>query len=148
MASIYFHFAATNETVLYPSKGLSQQNWLSNSHVCDWDFVECGAFGVLNLVTTLSFQMDSLMGPIPYELGLLSNLVQLDIAPNSMSGVIPSSLWSLTRLEHVSLRFNELGGTVMTGFTNLTQLKYLYLEHRLSGAIPDTTNLSKLTYLQ
>lgn len=148
LASIFYHFAATNETMLYPNQGLSQQNWLSNSHVCEWDFVECASFDGLNLVTTLSFQMDTLVGQIPYELGLLPNLVRLDIAPSSMSGAIPSSFWTLTHLEHVSLRFNEFGGTIVNGFVNLKELKYLYFEHRLSGALPDTTNLSKLTYLQ
>ena len=147
LASMYYHYAGTNQTRLSPSVGLSEQNWLSDSHVCEWDFVECETNGVLNLVTALSFPMDSLTGQIPYELGLLQNLVQLDIAPSSMSGEIPSSLWNLTRLEHISLRFNEFGGTVMNGFTNLTQLKHLYLEHRLSGAIPHTTGLSKLTSL-
>ena len=148
LASIYFHFAGTNETTLYASTALSDQNWLSNSHVCEWDFVECGDVnGAQNQVTSLSFEKASLTGRIPYEMGLLQNLIQLKIAPNEMSGEIPTSLWNLTNLEVISLQFKDMAGTVMSGFGNLSHLKFLHLEHALSGARPDIGGLSELTHL-
>ena len=51
-------------------------------------------------------------GPIPAELGSLSNLEQLWLSSNQLTGSIPAELGALTNLEWLWLSHNGLSGSI------------------------------------
>ena len=77
-------------------------------------------------------------GPIPSELGLLSNLEVIDLAGCQLEGSIPAEFGSLTRLHDLSLHDNSLTGT-LPSFENITNLFMLNVANNpeLGGTIPD-----------
>jgi Leucine-rich repeat (LRR) protein len=88
---------------------------------------------------------NELDGPIPVEIGNLTDLNYLDVAGNNLTGTIPPALGSLTKLTYLSMYENEIEGTIPPDLGNLTELQTLYLtSNRLTGTIPDLRNLKKL----
>ena len=79
-----------------------------------------------------------LTGPIPPELGSLTNLVFLDLGFNELSGPIPRELGSLVNLESLFLPDNRLSGQIPLELANLAKLEKLYLnKNTLTGPIPE-----------
>ena len=80
------------------------------------------------MLKTLSFLGNKLNGPIPPELGKLSNLSTLWLAANNLSGTIPVELGRLTKMDQISFVANSgLYGTLPLTLINLTSLTVLYL---------------------
>ncbi|CAN4101038.1 unnamed protein product [Withania somnifera] len=78
---------------------------------------------------------NSLSGPLPVEIGNLTNLAALDMSNNKLSGEIPHSLESCSSLEMLYLQGNFFEGTIP--LNNLKNIEYLDLSHNnLSGNIP------------
>ncbi len=103
--------------------------------------------GNLTNLTRLYLGTNSLRGPIPPELGNLTNLTRLNLGNNSLSGPIPSELGNLTNLTWLTLGNNSLSGPIPSELGNLANLTRLNLEeNRLSGAIPAA--LADLTSLE
>ena len=65
-------------------------------------------------VVSLSCRSGSnqLTGPLPAELGGLTNLQTLNIGHNQLSGAIPDELGDLTDLQTVRLGYNRLAGAI------------------------------------
>ena len=82
-------------------------NWLSDGPLDDWHGVTADSSG---RVVRLSLSFNELTGPIPGELGGLSNLESLSLSSNRLTGPIPGELGSLSNLESLYLSFNELTG--------------------------------------
>ncbi len=61
-----------------------------------------------------------LTGPIPVELGNLTNLRSLYLQYNDLSGPIPVELGNLTSLIELQLGRNELSGPLPVELANLT----------------------------
>ena len=55
---------------------------------------------------------NGLSGPIPPELGNLTNLDYLGLGVNQLSGPIPPELGNLTSLSRLSLKGNRLSGCI------------------------------------
>ncbi len=105
--------------------------------------------GILSQLTALHLQNNSLSGEIPSELGNLSQLARLSLHGNSLSGPVPSELGNLSQLSRLSLYGNSLSGSLPSELGNLSQLSVLYLGgNSLSGSLPsELGNLSQLTAL-
>ena len=121
-------------------------NWLSDMSIGDWFGVTTDADGH---VIRLTLESNNLTGPIPAELGSLSNLARLWLGGNHLTGSIPTELSNLSNLTWLSLSSNQLTGAVPTELSNLSNLTRLGLGYnRLTGAIPaELSNLSNLTHL-
>ena len=86
-------------------------------------------------------------GPIPRELGSLTNLASLYLGENELTGPIPRELGSLANLELLFLGANYLTGSIPRELGNLANLWGLVLgRNELTGAIP--RELGNLTNLQ
>ena len=119
-------------------------NWLSDKPVGEWFGVGMNAQG---RVDSLNLWGNQLSGPIPAELGNLSNLEYLVLQSNQLSGPIPSELGNLSRLEGLILNGNQLSGPIPPALGNLSNLKgLLLLGNQLSGPIPPS--IGKLTKLE
>ena len=103
----------------------------------------------INLVCVMCPASQKLQGPIPPEIGLLTNLTVLNILLNNISGPIPSEIGDLTNLITLNLGYNNLSGPIPSEIGNLTNLNTLHLAgNHLSGAIPsEIGNLTNLEYL-
>ena len=79
-----------------------------------------------------------LVGPIPPELGQLTNLRELTLA-GRFDGPIPPELGNLTALESLSLARSALRGSIPPELGNIETLKTLNLSgnYGLSGCIPE-----------
>ena len=111
-------------------------NWLSNAPVGEWFGVTTDASG---RVTALDLPGNGLSGPIPVELGALTNLVRLALWDNQLSGPIPPQLGNLTNLTDLALWGNRLSGPILPQLGSLTNLTDLALgDNELSGPVPDS----------
>lgn len=146
LASIYFHFVAPDDAES-PCK-LTAKNWMSDKHVCSWDFTTCDDPDN-NRVTDLFMENLCLDTSIPKDVTLLSDLVYLRLVSNELTGEIPSELSRLTQLQMLDLSSNELAGRIPSQLANLSQLRNLILgSNTLVGSIPiqiyENTRLEQL----
>ncbi|GAQ84093.1 hypothetical protein KFL_001760010 [Klebsormidium nitens] len=102
--------------------------------------------GSLTNLTWLSLVNHALSGPIPPELAKLTKLTFLDLSANNLSGPIPPELSSLTNLTVLELSGNRLSGSIPPQLGSLTKLTWLSLHsNNLSGPIPrELGNLTKV----
>ena len=76
-----------------------REGWLTDAPLSDWNGVVTNTEG---RVTELGFVGNNLSGPIPPELGKLTQLRVLQLGNNSLTGPIPPELGSLARLEFLN----------------------------------------------
>ncbi|XP_050156387.1 probable LRR receptor-like serine/threonine-protein kinase At3g47570 isoform X1 [Malus sylvestris] len=121
-------------------------NWssASNSNICNWVGVSCGAGH--HRVTALNLSHMGLAGVIPPHLGNLSFLVELGIENNSFHGPLPQELSRLRRLKAINFENNSFMGTVPSWFGSFAKLQTIRLYgNGFSGFIPAAIfNLSAL----
>ncbi|MEM6319989.1 MAG: 3-coathanger stack domain-containing protein [Bacteroidota bacterium] len=114
---------------------------------CNWHGVACDV--MTKRVTSVTFLNNNLVGPLPTELGDLTDLKSLRLPVNKLSGSIPSTLGNLSNLEVLELNTNQLTGNIPTTLGNIDSLSNLQLfNNQLNGLIPIQlsmlTNLTKL----
>ena len=122
-------------------------NWLSDKPIGEWYGVRVNDSG---RVTSLLFANNKLDGPLPAELGSLSELDSVNMLRNKgIVGAIPSELGNLSKLRTLEIRTSRLSGSIPTELGNLPNLETLDLaNNHLTGAIPsELGNLSKLSNL-
>ena len=124
----------------------NNDNWLSDRPLGQWLGVTTDNNG---RVTQLNLQGDGLTGPIPSQLGNLSNLEVLVLGGSELTGPIPSWIGNLSNLQHLNLNHGELTGPIPSQLGNLSNLQYLGLgRNGLTGPIPSQLgNLSNLQTL-
>ncbi len=123
------------------------QNWMKNHRPSTW----AGVVVQGGHVFILDLRDQRLSGPLPQELGNLSNVWALVLAENNLSGNIPPELGNLTNVEWFDLSYNNLSGLIPDELGNLTHAKGIYLAaNQLSGAIPITLDgdLNQLMHLE
>ena len=137
---------------------VNSDNWLTDAPLGDWYGVDTDSSGrVVRL--DLAGRWDSeaeewiahgLSGPIPPELGNLTDLTRLSLSSNSLTGPIPTELGSLTDLESLNLVGNDLTGPIPPELGELANLTRLSLySNSLTGEIPlGLGNLASLTELE
>ncbi len=118
-------------------------NWLTDRPLDEWYGVGTGAGG---RVEVLQLAANNLTGPIPPELGHLSNLRYLHLQSNSLTGPIPPGLGNLSDLVQLFLNSNDLTGPIPPELGDLSSLQYLWLAaNSITGPIPpELGNLSDL----
>ena len=124
----------------------NNENWLSEAPLDQWAGVFTDCDGTL---THLVLTQNQLTGPIPPELGNLSNLTELSLMHNELTGPIPPELGNLANLTSLDLRYNELTGPIPPELASLANLKSLNLSaNQLTGPIPvELASLANLTFL-
>ena len=124
----------------------NNENWLSEAPLDQWYGVFTDCEGSL---THLVLSGNQLAGPIPSELGNLSNLMELELLNNELTGPIPPGLGNLSNLTILSLSLNQLTGPIPSELDNLSNLKSLNLRtNQLTGPIPpELGNLPELESL-
>jgi len=102
---------------------------------------------------SLSYYLDlsynSLSGPLPSEVGIMTNLNQLILSNNHLSGQIPNSIGNCIVLEKLLLDKNSFEGSIPQSLGNMKGLTVLNLTmNNLSGGIPDSIgNIGSLQQL-
>ena len=105
---------------------VNNENWLTDAPLWRWH----GVNGI-DRVLRLDLSENNLSGPIPPEIGNLTETTQLTLNNNALSGPIPPEIGSLIRLEGLSLAHNNLdGGPIPLEFANLVSLERLQLDIR------------------
>ena len=126
LVSIYNATSGTNWT--------SNTGWLSDEPLSTWYGVMVDERGS---VTELNLKDNNLQGPIPREIGSLTNLVSLSLGSNSVSGQIPDVMGELLKMKKLDLSQNNLSGSIPAELGKLVQLERLDLgENELGGYIP------------
>ncbi|KAM3683823.1 hypothetical protein ACJW31_12G177900 [Castanea mollissima] len=97
----------------------------------------------------LDLSDSQLHGHLPDDLGVFKNLVQLSFQDNSISGPIPVSFGNLSSMTYLDFSNSQFNETLPQNFGHLKNLVKLYFQNNLiSGPIPVSFgNLSSLTYL-
>jgi hypothetical protein len=113
---------------------LNSEDWLSEE-VCSYFGLSCG---FIDVVVTLRMPDNGLEGTLPTYLGCLQSLRDLDLSENEdIEGPIPSELGNMTNLQSVILMELSLTGTIPTQVGSLQKLDELFLDNNdLTGTLP------------
>ncbi|XP_058111052.1 LRR receptor-like serine/threonine-protein kinase RGI5 [Magnolia sinica] len=105
--------------------------------------------GLITNLTTFGAAATGLSGPIPPTFGNLVNLQTLALYDTDVSGSIPPELGSCSELRNLYLHMNKITGTVPPELGKLQKLTSLFLwGNSISGPIPvELSNCSLLVVL-
>ncbi|KAG8499836.1 hypothetical protein CXB51_006271 [Gossypium anomalum] len=93
---------------------------------------------ILSYMTGIDLSCNNLTGPIPPELGNLSEIYSLNLSHNKLTGVIPSSFSKLQHIESLDLSYNNLSGEIPNQLVELNSLEVFSVAYNnLSGSIPE-----------
>ena len=105
----------------------------TDAEPCSWPGVSCHH----GRITSLSISNASLLGYLPSELSLLTDLDSLVLPRNRLSGHIPPAIAALRFLSTLDLSYNFLSGQIPAGIGDLKSLAHLDLSsNRLTGILP------------
>lgn len=129
-ATAAFYFSTTP----YEDNGLAISNWMDGESECTWLGIVC----VGDTVAQFELRSEELVGTLPPELALLSQLTVLDVGNSpGLTGEIPDDLYGISTLTSLALEANELLGTISSHIGELTRLEILRITStRLNGTLP------------
>lgn len=109
---------------------LGATRFLSGGSECEWAGISC----IDGCVTEIEFEENNLVGTIPTEIGLLTDLAVWGMERGGLSSTIPTEVGLLTNLIFLDLDFNELTGSLPDELFTLTDLTQLgtYARYRSS----------------
>ena len=150
-----------------------RHEWLTGANECFWgsDSVSGINCDTTQSLAVLEFQANNLVGTLPREMGLMTNLVTLIVEGGGLTGGIPVELNQLLKIDNVLMRGhnfteplpdelfrgwslakvvnlvdNQLPGSIPTSVEALTSLQRLHLsKNLLNGELP--TQLGNMTSL-
>ncbi len=94
-------------------------------------------------VEELFLSSNDLVGVIPNDICLLTELVDLSLPFNNLTSKIPNCIGQMTKLKLLGLDFNQLSGNIPSEIGDLFNLSWLRLrDNQLTGEIP--SELGKL----
>jgi hypothetical protein len=138
-------------TLFYATGGadwVSNTGWLDfNQDECDWfssaEEAPCSDAGQ---ITYLSLLDNGMVGTLPNELAILTDLLDIHFENAGISGTIPTRYGLLSNLSTLRLRGLPLSGSIPKELAEITNMDLLLLSaNDLVGWIP--TELGKLTLL-
>lgn len=120
--------------------------WMTGKSVCAWFGIACDDQG---FVARVNLKENHLLGSIPAEIALLSQLVSLDLEANSLTGTLPTEMGNLERLARLNLKNNIINGYIPKEIGQLKMLRELVLSsNQLIGSIPTSIgSCSELRFL-
>ncbi|XP_030936129.1 receptor-like protein EIX1 [Quercus lobata] len=95
----------------------------------------------------LDLSHSQLHGHLTDELGVFKNLVELFTGSNSISGPIPVSLGILSSLTYLDLLYNQFNETLPQNFGQLSKLETLLIESNMLEGVVSEVHFSNLTSL-
>lgn len=119
-----------------------ESNFLSDAHECDWSNVmlDLGVTCDADMrVVEINLRSNNLFGRLPPgELHGLGSLTKIDLSYNTnIVGPLPDDIGSLTNLETLMLAHNSLTGTLPASYGNLTSLReFSLVDNKLRGSVP------------
>eukprot|EP00527_Entomoneis_sp_CCMP2396_P002529 CAMPEP_0198138388 /NCGR_PEP_ID=MMETSP1443-20131203/1804_1 /TAXON_ID=186043 /ORGANISM="Entomoneis sp., Strain CCMP2396" /LENGTH=289 /DNA_ID=CAMNT_0043800147 /DNA_START=26 /DNA_END=895 /DNA_ORIENTATION=- len=134
----------------------NSSRWLTSNAVCSWSGLECNDQGVLTTMNLTKMNLCTcvlpsfcLVGQIPSELAVLTNLEYLSLPSNNLSGPIPSELGLLTELTYLDLWVDALRGPIPSELGLLTKITHLDLaDNALTGSVPSELHHNPGLYLE
>jgi Leucine-rich repeat (LRR) protein len=94
-------------------------------------------------------ELNNLVGTIPTEMGLLTELELWGMERGGLEGTIPTEIVNLSKLNFLDLDFNLLTGSLTTQLLSLLTLGQLDLNNNfLTGSIDGLVVLTNLNFLQ
>lgn len=122
---------------------LKKEDWVDPTlNECEWSSTETSIVCQLDpskrqIVTGLDLSRNGLVGKLPPEVGLLSQLTSLKMSKNSLTGAVPTEMLSLERLKILELNTNQFTGTIATEIGRAADLSHLDLSsNQLTGSLP------------
>ena len=100
---------------------LGATRFLSAGTECDWAGISC----INGCVSEIEFEENNLVGTIPTEIGLLSDLAVWGMERGGLTSTIPTEVGMLKKLIFLDLDFNALTGSLPTELFTLTDLTQL-----------------------
>jgi hypothetical protein len=139
-------FDSDDDCGVFPSEFPNQRAFLSPFHECGWAGISCN---VDACVTEIEFEENNLVGTIPTELALFSELAIWGMERGDLTGTIPTQVGQLHRLVFIDLDYNLLTGTLPTELYQLVNLTQLDLNNNfLSGSIDGMQRFGEMEFLQ
>ena len=159
LATLYFSTSGgrscANAPWLNSTWTMTDSNWLSEKHECEWDGIQClkpatdrrglwkQRFPLVDTpsqgtVTSIKLSNTGLIGNLPTELQLLRSLKELDVSHNSLKQ-LPDIFNNMLQIEVLNFTHNRLAGSIPPTIACLSRIIYLDFSHnnKLVGSIPE-----------
>ena len=103
---------------------------------------------LLSDITSLEMSQNQLMGDLPPDIGFLPNLQFLHLGNNQLTGQLPMEINNLYQLTSLQLSGNQFFGDLPPNMMNLTNLVDLYLDYnQFTGNIFPIFSMSNLQHV-
>ena len=113
----------TNGEVIWHFIESDECSWYDERHPSTGEICVNGTRRVLNL------EGNNLVGSLPPEIGMLSNLGALNLAGNELVGPLPSEIGFLTALRAFIVYNNKWTGTIPTSVGLMTELRVFDIDN-------------------
>ncbi|KAI5074276.1 hypothetical protein GOP47_0010237 [Adiantum capillus-veneris] len=129
-------------------KAVSTLQWTGNNPCGSrrWTGISCDDSSPQRVIS-LELPGLGLVGDLPSDISLLSELATLDLSYNNLTGSIPSQIGQLAHLSALYLQFNYFNGKIPPEIGQLKNLSTLSLNGNfLTGGIPNEIGLLENLY--